>query len=85
MTERERRLADLDALLLRAATERLDPEENAYLEGLLAEFPEIDPGVYERAAATVLLAALGPVEPVPQSVKARLFENSLALFGKGQA
>jgi hypothetical protein len=64
--------ARLDELLLRRATEGLEPAEEAQLATLLAAHPEVDEYRYERAAAAVLLASLTELEPMPSSVKHNL-------------
>jgi hypothetical protein len=84
MTEREQRLDDLDALLLKAATELLGADEQDYLDRLREEFPEVDTEAYERTAALVLLAALSPLQPLPETIKARLFASSADLFEKAR-
>jgi hypothetical protein len=65
-------LARLDELLLRRATEGLDAAAAAELRALLAAHPDADEDRYERAAAAVLLASLGEIEPMPASVKQNL-------------
>ena len=62
-----------EALLLRQAIGDLNEAENAELARLLAAHPDIDRDMFERAAATVLLAACAdPQERMPASLRQKL-------------
>jgi hypothetical protein len=63
----------IDELLVRRATEGLSPQEEVQLDVLLARHPQIDRDAFERAAATVFLAACAePSARMPEGVRARL-------------
>ena len=62
----------LDELLLARATEGLDAADDRELARLLAARTDIDAGAYERAAAAVCLAVLGPGAKLPTALRARL-------------
>jgi hypothetical protein len=80
MTERDREIKrlDLEDLLLKAVVEPLDAQEQAYLAELEAKFPEVDANVFERTAAAVMLAALAPVEPIPEKLKDEILAAALS-------
>jgi hypothetical protein len=68
-TQRER----IDALLIDEATEGLDAAARRELESLLATHPDVDRYGFQRAAATVFLAACGsPTEKMPASLKLKV-------------
>lgn len=62
----------LDELLVKRAVESLDAGEALELEALLAEADDVDPWVYERAAAAFSIAAVDSGEPMPADVARRV-------------
>jgi hypothetical protein len=78
-TQRER----IDALLVDEATEGLDTAARLELEQLLAEHPEVDRRGFERAAATVFLAACGTrTEEMPASLRSKLASTAEQLVAR---
>ncbi len=68
-------------LLATKATEGLSQEEADSLDNLLIGFPEVDPRGFDRAAAAVHLALLGPEQTMPTDVKLRLVETGERQLG----
>ena len=69
-TERRREL--LEDLLIKRSSDTLDDAEERQLDSLLEAFPGIDREHYDAAVATVVLAALGPCEAMPESVQDKI-------------
>lgn len=76
-------LERLDDLLLRQATEGLDPVEESELDRLLALHEAASTRGYEQAAAAVCLAVYGS-RTLPRLVRERL-ERSAAAFAAAGA
>lgn len=75
----EQRMFDL---LVDRAIEGLEETGNHELEGLLGAFPEQDAEEFDRAAAAVNLAMMGPVgEPLPTELRDRLMIDAGIYFG----
>jgi len=68
----------LETLLTLRATEGLDTAAERELEMLLAASPGTDADAFDRAAAAVHLAALGPRELLPGTLRVRLEESAVA-------
>ena len=66
----------LDGLLLARATEGLNPPDTVELTRLLAAHPDVDPAVYEQAAAVISLVALHAPPPMPPSLRAALEQRA---------
>lgn len=64
-------------LLATRATEGLSEAESRHLERLLGDSPRVDPLGFERAAAAVHLALLGPERPVPDALRRKLVSAGL--------
>jgi len=70
-------------LLIQQATSGLGGAESAELETLLARYPGADRRAFERAAASLSLAARGAAaEPLPPALRARLLEQGSAVVGR---
>lgn len=66
---RNERLLDL---LAKQATDGVTPAEQTELQHLLAQYPDADPQLIDRVAASVMLAGDLPEEPMPASLRARI-------------
>ncbi len=66
-------------LLASRATEGLSASDSQRLESLLEESPQVDAEGFDRAAAAVHLALLGPEMPVPEALKWKLAAASREL------
>jgi hypothetical protein len=66
----------LHDLLADRALVGLSPAEEMELVQLLAQFPDTDIDALERAAAATLLATMGPLEPMPDHVAAKLYQQA---------
>jgi len=77
----------IDELLVKRATEGLSPAEEVQLDYLLARHPDIDRDAFERAAATVFLAACAePAARMPEGLRDRLQMDALSVVkGNGSA
>jgi len=70
------------SLLVDRATEGLEETGIHELEGLLVASPELDAEEFDRAAAAVNLAMMGPVgEPLPTELRDRLLIDAGICFG----
>lgn len=69
-------------LLAAKATEGLSEESSRHLDRLLGEAPDVDPQSFERAAAAVHLALLGPEQPMPDALKRRVVTTGLRRLGQ---
>jgi hypothetical protein len=67
----------LQDLLADRALVGLSPEEEMELVQLLAQYPGTDIDALERAAAATLLASVGPLEPMPQQLAAKLHQQAV--------
>lgn len=66
---RNERLLDL---LAKQAIEGVTPAERSELERLLAQYPDADPQLIDRVAASIMLAGDLPQEPLPASLRAHV-------------
>ena len=66
----------LHDLLADRALVGLSPEEEMELVQLLAQYPGTDIDALERAAAATLLASLGQLEPMPDHVAQKLYQQA---------
>lgn len=71
--------ARLEELLGIEATQKLTRAEEAELDALLVAFSDQDPDAFERAAAAVHLALLGPTEEMPNALAEQLHLTAVAL------
>ncbi len=77
----ERTEERLFELLADRAMFGLNAEEQAELQKLENEFPELAGDIsFDRAAASLQIAALGEVEPVPASLRSRLESDAAKYF-----
>ena len=72
----------VEELLAFRAVEGLAETEDRELQGLLAETPQLDDGGFEKAAAAIHLAMLGPEETMPAEVRDRLEREAAVFQGK---
>jgi hypothetical protein len=79
------RRKQIEALLVRQAVERLSAAENDRLERLLDAHPDIDRDAFERAAATVLLAAADADSVMPSGLRNRLRADAFSLLERGDS
>jgi hypothetical protein len=83
MSTRRKRI---EMLLARKAVEPLSETETARLARLLNEHPDIDRDAFERAAATVLLAAAADADSVmPSGLRNRLRTDALSVLARGDS
>jgi len=62
-------------LLADRAVDSLDVQDQAELDALLAEHPEADDGTFDHAAAALMIALAGPIEPMPDQVRSRVLAS----------
>ncbi len=72
---RSDRLNTIETLLAERAVRALAPDERRQLDGLLGEFPEVDEGELDRAAAALALAHVHE-EPMPAALRDRLLAEA---------
>ena len=72
-----------EELLASDATQGLGRDERAELDRLLTDHRDLGDGGYERAAAALHLALLGPEEPLPETTRQRL-RRAAAGFAAGE-
>jgi hypothetical protein len=70
-------------LLAARATEGLGPEEQAELERLLRQVPDVQPNELEPAAVAVELAATAgrTLEPMPEDLASKIQQHAVQYFG----
>jgi len=66
----------IESLLVEDAIEGPSDEDRFLLDELLALYPEVDRYAFERAAASVLMAACGIGERLPSGLGTRLLQNA---------
>lgn len=76
---------DIEALLVAQAIDGLEADELRRLEQLLAQAPTVDPELFERLAAAVVLAELGNPEPMPAALEREIAAQGRLLVGKGNS
>ena len=70
----------IESLLVDEATEGLDSNRRDLLESLLEENPATDRYAFERAAATVFMAACGAAEQMPDTLGGKLVREAEIQF-----
>lgn len=58
-------------LLAKRALEELSAAEREELQGLIAQFPDVDTDEFDRVAASLVISGLR-IEPMPAALRARI-------------
>jgi hypothetical protein len=61
----------MSELLAKRALEGLSAAEHQELQGLIAQFPDVDTDEFDRVAASLVISGLR-IEPMPAALRARI-------------